>query len=46
VIWPSRRGAEKKIGEEGEASEEKEPATMWAPLPGAPLIPNDADLPF
>lgn len=46
VIWPSRPGAEKKIGGEVEASEEKEPATMWAPLPGAPLIPNDADLPF
>ena len=36
VIWPAKPGSEK--------SEKEEPA--WAPLPGAPLVPENADLPF
>ena len=36
VIWPSKAGSEK--------SEKEEPA--WAPLPGAPLVPENVDLPF
>jgi hypothetical protein len=46
VIWPPKPGTEKKPAGESEISEEKEAATVWAPLPGAPLIPDDADLPF
>ena len=44
VIWPAKPGAEKK--ENGESAGEKETAGAWVPLPGAPLIPDDADLPF
>ena len=42
VIWPPKPGTEKKE----DAAESKEEAMAWAPLPGAPLIPDDADLPF
>lgn len=45
VIWPARPGAEQKSGERDE-SEQGVTATAWAPLPGAPLVPDDADLPF
>jgi hypothetical protein len=44
VIWPARPG-DKKAENEAE-SESKETAPAWTPLPGAPLIPEDADLPF
>lgn len=44
VIWPARAGSEKAKSEE--ETEEKETVAAWAPLPGAPLIPDDADLPF
>ena len=44
VIWPAKPGVDKKQNEE--SAEEKETASAWAPLPGAPLIPDDADLPF
>ena len=43
VIWPAKPGSEKK-DESGEVKEEA--VAAWAPLPGAPLIPDDADLPF
>ncbi|HEX2722009.1 MAG TPA: Rad52/Rad22 family DNA repair protein [Gemmatimonadaceae bacterium] len=43
VIWPSRPGATK---EPVEVAEAKEAGPGWAPLAGAPLIPDDADLPF
>ena len=39
VIWPPNPG-EKIVREEGG------PGMAWAPLPGAPMIPDDADLPF
>jgi hypothetical protein len=42
VIWPAKPGTEKTE----EAADSKEEAMAWAPLPGAPLIPDDADLPF
>jgi len=45
VIWPSKQGIEKKVAAADE-TDEKEPAIGWAPLPGSPLIPDDADLPF
>jgi len=45
VIWPPRPGAEKK-GDDREAAEEQTIATEWASLSSAPLIPDDADLPF
>jgi len=38
VIWPAKNSADKK------ESTDAEPA--WAPLPGAPLIPDNAELPF
>jgi hypothetical protein len=45
VIWPAKPASEKsQTG--GEAGESKEEVAAWAPLPGAPLIPDDADLPF
>jgi hypothetical protein len=44
VIWPAKPGAEKS-SVAGEGSEAKQDVA-WAPLPGAPLVPNDADLPF
>ena len=40
VIWPSKPGSEKPRDSEVK----EEPA--WAPLPGAPLVPDNADLPF
>ena len=43
VIWPAK-GSEK--ARTTELSEEPAAATSWAPLPGAPLIPDNADLPF
>lgn len=42
VIWPPKPGTQKKE----DSAEKKDPAPAWAPLPGAPLIPDDADLPF
>jgi hypothetical protein len=42
VIWPARPGTEKKE----EPAESNGEVMAWAPLPGAPLIPDDADLPF
>jgi hypothetical protein len=41
VIWP-----EKLRVAEAMAVSEKEPAESWAPLSSAPLIPDDAELPF
>jgi hypothetical protein len=38
TIWPPKPGGQKE-DEPGEPQ-------AWAPLPGAPLIPDDADLPF
>jgi hypothetical protein len=45
VIWPAKAGAEKPQ-DSGDEPEAKEEVAAWAPLPGAPLIPDDADLPF
>jgi hypothetical protein len=42
VIWPAKPGAEKK----DQPAESREEAMAWAPLPGVPLVPDDADLPF
>ena len=42
VIWPAKPGAETK----DQPAESREEAIAWAPLPGAPLVPDDADLPF
>ena len=45
VIWPAKPGAEKpQLAAESE--EKKEEVAAWAPLPGAPLIPDDSHLPF
>ena len=43
VIWPARPGAEKARADE-KAKESN--GVAWGPLPGAPLIPEDAELPF
>jgi len=45
VIWPPKPAAEKPQVT-GDSMESKEEIPAWAPLPGAALIPNDADLPF
>jgi hypothetical protein len=45
VIWPAKPGAEKPQSA-AESGEQKEEVAAWAPLPGAPLIPDDSDLPF
>jgi hypothetical protein len=45
VIWPSKPGADGKPVERKESEESVAPAA-WEPLPGAPLVPDDADLPF
>jgi hypothetical protein len=44
VIWPPKPGTEKPqaLVEESELKAE----AAWASLPGAPLMPDDADLPF
>ena len=45
VIWPAKPGAEKpQPAPESEGKQEE--VAAWAPLPGAPLIPDDSDLPF
>jgi hypothetical protein len=46
VIWPPKPGSDNKKVDDGDAADEKETATAWAPLSSAPLIPDDADLPF
>ena len=40
VIWPPRAGERREPAAVGA------PAESWAPLPNAPVIPDDADLPF
>ena len=45
VIWPAKPGTERNESSP-EASDVKQEVAAWAPLPGAPLIPDDADLPF
>ena len=45
VIWPAKPGPEKPQTT-SETTDSKEEIPAWAPLPGAPLIPDDADLPF
>jgi hypothetical protein len=45
VIWPSKPGEEKKAAVV-DTTPAKDGAAEWAPLPGAPLMPDDADLPF
>ena len=43
VIWPAKPGA----AHESKSDRDKDDiGGGWAPLPGAPLIPDDADLPF
>ena len=44
VIWPSKAGEPKKVEVESNQTEQSQPG--WAPLSSAPLIPDDADLPF
>ena len=44
VIWPEKSGSETARTEKN--SESDNAAAAWAPLPGAPLVPADADLPF
>lgn len=44
VIWPAKPGSEKT--RTSEVTEEATASTVWAPLPGAPLIPDNAELPF
>jgi hypothetical protein len=46
VIWPGKPGAGDKKSPVKEEGEETVAAAAWSPLPGAPLIPDDADLPF
>ncbi|HEX6573981.1 MAG TPA: Rad52/Rad22 family DNA repair protein [Gemmatimonadaceae bacterium] len=44
VIWPAKPG-DKKTSEEV-VEVKSDASTEWTPLPGAPLVPDDADLPF
>lgn len=44
VIWPEKSGSETSRTEKN--SESGNAAAAWAPLPGAPLVPADAELPF
>ena len=42
VVWPAKSGADARA----EKNPESGNAAAWAPLPGAALIPADAELPF
>ena len=42
VIWPAKAGVDSRA----EKNSESENDVAWAPLPGAPLIPANAELPF
>lgn len=44
VIWPEKSGSEASRSEKHSDSDNA--AAAWAPLPGAPLVSADADLPF
>ncbi|HVF38956.1 MAG TPA: Rad52/Rad22 family DNA repair protein [Gemmatimonadaceae bacterium] len=46
VIWPAREGAQSRNADAADAPVKAEASMPWAPLPGAPLIPEDAELPF
>jgi hypothetical protein len=45
VIWPHKPGAEQR-STETQSDAPKDPAMDWPPLPGAALVPDEADLPF
>ena len=47
VIWPPKPGEAYSNAPAGESEPpEGHPSTAWQPLPDAPMIPDDADLPF
>jgi hypothetical protein len=46
TIWPPKPGDDKRSERPRPADVDERDTNGWAPLPGAPLIPDDADLPF